>query len=121
MDRKKNFENNFLNFFFFFFEVRSCDACVKQTLDFSEMEEHHRYRKMKNRLLKFCYVPATSTARNRLLFFYFDHHRHLSNIDRLSFLVCPLLAPLIIGFFSFFFAAAIYSTNEANKTGSTRR
>jgi len=34
--------------------------------------------------------------------------------------MCPLLAPLIIGFFSFFFAAAIYSTNEANKAGSTR-
>jgi hypothetical protein len=46
-------------------------------------------------------------------------HRHLSNIDCLSFVVCPLLAPLIIGFFSFFFAAAIYSTNEANKAGST--
>jgi hypothetical protein len=31
----------------------------------------HRYRKMKNRLLKFCYVPATSAAHNRLLFFLF--------------------------------------------------
>jgi hypothetical protein len=31
----------------------------------------HRYRKMKNRLLKFCYVPATSAARNRLLFVLF--------------------------------------------------
>ncbi len=28
----------------------------------------HRYRKAKNRLLKFCYVPATSAAQNRLLF-----------------------------------------------------
>jgi hypothetical protein len=44
-------------------------------------------------------------------------HRHLSNIDCLSFVVLPLLAPLIIGFFSFFFAAAIYGTNEANKAG----
>jgi hypothetical protein len=41
-------------------------------------------------------------------------HRHLSNKDCLSFVVCLLLAPLIIGFFSFFFAAAIYSSNEAN-------
>ncbi len=39
----------------------------------------------KNRLLKFCYVPAISTAQNRLLFF--------------------------------FCAAAVYSTNEANKAG----
>ena len=31
----------------------------------------HRYRKMKNRLLKFCYVPATSAAHNRLIFFLF--------------------------------------------------
>ncbi len=29
----------------------------------------HRYRRCKNRLLKFVYVPATSTAQNRLLFF----------------------------------------------------
>jgi hypothetical protein len=43
----------------------------------------HRYRKAKNRLLKFCYVPATSAAQNRLLFY--------------------------------FFAAAVYSTTEANK------
>jgi hypothetical protein len=31
----------------------------------------HRYRKTKNRLLKFCYVPATSAARIKLLFFLF--------------------------------------------------
>ncbi len=31
----------------------------------------HRCRKTKNRLLKFCYVHATSAARNRLLFFLF--------------------------------------------------
>ncbi len=43
----------------------------------------HRYRKAKNRLLKFCYVPAISAAQNKLLFF----------------------------------AAAVYSTNEANKAG----
>jgi hypothetical protein len=47
---------------------------------------NHRYRNAKKRLLKFCYVPATSAAQNRLLFF-------------------------------FFFAEAVYSTNEANKAG----
>ncbi len=44
-------------------------------------------------------------------------HRHLSIIDCLSFVMCPLLALLVIGFF---FAAAINSTYEANKAGSTR-
>ncbi len=48
-------------------------------------------------------------------------HRHLSNIDSLSFVMCLLLAQAVIGFFSFFFAMAVYSTNEANKAGSTRR
>jgi hypothetical protein len=31
---------------------------------------NHRYRKAKNRWLKFCYVPVTSAAQNRLLFFF---------------------------------------------------
>ncbi len=31
--------------------------------------------------------------------------------------MCPLLAQLEIGFFSSFSAAAVYSTNEANKAG----
>ncbi len=31
------------------------------------------------------------------------YHRHLSIIDCLSFVMCPLLAPLLIVFFSFFF------------------
>jgi hypothetical protein len=31
--------------------------------------------------------------------------------------MCPLLAKLIIAFFSSFFVGAIYSTNEANKAG----
>jgi hypothetical protein len=31
--------------------------------------------------------------------------------------MCPLLAQLIIGFFYLFFAAAVYSINEANKAG----
>jgi hypothetical protein len=31
--------------------------------------------------------------------------------------MCPLLAQIIIGFFSFFFAVAVYSTNEVNKAG----
>jgi hypothetical protein len=38
-------------------------------------------------------------------------------IDCLSFVMCPLLAQLKIGFFSSFFAAAVYRTNEANKAG----
>ncbi len=33
--------------------------------------QSHGYRKAKNRLLKFCYVPATSAAQNRLLFYFF--------------------------------------------------
>ncbi len=45
------------------------------------------------------------------------NHRHLSNIESLSFVMFPLLALLLIGFF--FFAAAVYSTNEANKAGGT--
>jgi hypothetical protein len=40
-----------------------------------------------------------------------------SKIDCLRFVVCPLLAQLITGFFSSFSAAAIHSTNEANKAG----
>ncbi len=32
---------------------------------------NHRYQKAKNRLLKCCYVPATSAAQNRLLFYFF--------------------------------------------------
>ncbi len=46
----------------------------------------HRYQKSKNRLLKVCYVQTTSAS-----------------LQRVSF------------FFSFFVAAAIDSTNEANK------
>ncbi len=50
-------------------------------------------------------------------------HRHLINIDCLSFVMCPLLAPVLIGFFSFSFsfsfAVAIYRTTEANKAGIT--
>jgi hypothetical protein len=47
----------------------------------------HRYRKSLNRLLKVCYVPATSAV--------------------------------LIAFFSSFLAAAINSTNEANKAAGT--
>ncbi len=38
-------------------------------------------------------------------------------IDCLSFVMCPLLAQLKIGFFYFIFAVAVYRTNEANKAG----
>jgi hypothetical protein len=50
----------------------------------------HRYQKSLNRLLKVCYVPATSASLKRLSFF-----------------------------FLIFFAAAIKTTNEANKAGGT--
>ncbi len=53
------------------------------------MVAHIDIERRKNRLLKFCYVPATSAAHSRLFFF--------------------------------FFAVAVYSTNEANKAGSTHR
>ncbi len=44
----------------------------------------------------------------------------VSEIDCLRFIMCPILAPVLIGFFSvFFFAAAINSVNESNKAGST--
>jgi hypothetical protein len=46
------------------------------------------------------------------------NHRHQSNIDCLSFVMYPLLAQLKASFLSFF-AAAIYSTIEANKAGGT--
>jgi hypothetical protein len=42
-----------------------------------------------------------------------------SKTDCLRFVVCPLLAQLITGFFSSFSAAAIHSTKEANKAGGT--
>jgi hypothetical protein len=43
-----------------------------------------------------------------------DIKRHKKRM--LNFVMCLLLAQLIIGFFSLF-AAAVYSTNEANKAG----
>jgi hypothetical protein len=49
------------------------------------------------------------------------HRYRKAKIDCLSFVMCPLLAQPIIAFFSSFFDAAVYSTNEANKAGSTRR
>ncbi len=44
--------------------------CVKQNLLFSACC-WHRYRKAKIDCLSFVYVPATSAAHNRLLFFFF--------------------------------------------------
>jgi hypothetical protein len=41
----------------------------------------------------------------------------VSKVDRLRFVSCPLLVPVFQGLF-FCFAAAINSTNEANKAGS---
>jgi hypothetical protein len=45
------------------------------------------------------------------------HRYQRPKIDCLSFVTWPLLAQLKMGFFSSFFAAAVYSTNEANKVG----
>jgi hypothetical protein len=46
-----------------------------------------------------------------------NHRYQKAKIDFLRFVMCPLLAQLKIGFFSSFSAAAVYSTNEANKAG----
>ncbi len=46
-----------------------------------------------------------------------SHRYRKAKIDCLRFVMCPLLAQLEIGFFSSFSAAAVYSTNEANKAG----
>jgi hypothetical protein len=52
---------------------------------------------------------------------YWHHRYRKAKIDCLSFVMCPLLAQPIIAIFSSFFAAAVYSTNEANKAGGTSR
>jgi hypothetical protein len=51
---------------------------------------------------------------NVIMLCHYAEHRYLKNIDCLSFDVCLLLVPHL-----FFFAAAIDSTNEANKAGGT--
>jgi len=73
---------------FYFMSVVFYNSCNHRYLMFPVMAID--IERCKNRLLKFCYVPATSAAHNRLVFF-------------------------------LFFAAAIYSTDEANKAGSTCR
>ncbi len=40
-----------------------------------------------------------------------QNHRYLKNIDRLSFVMCPLLAPHLPRAFSAFLAAATNTTN----------
>ncbi len=49
-------------------------------------------------------------------------HRHLSYIDCLSFVMCPLLAPVLLvnRLLFFFFAAAVNSSNKANKAVGMR-
>jgi hypothetical protein len=54
------------------------DKIEEQPNDFKLIQQLHDVpiglaidiKRRKNRLLKFCYVPATSTAQNRLLFFF---------------------------------------------------
>ncbi len=47
----------------------------------------------------------------------FDLTIDMEKIDCLRFVMCPLLALPHPRLFSFFFAVAIYSTNETNKAG----
>jgi hypothetical protein len=54
---------------------------------------------------------------NVIMLCHYAEHRYLKNIDCLSFDVCLLLAPHLPRHLPFF-AAAINSTNEANKAGS---
>jgi hypothetical protein len=42
----------------------------------------------------------------------------VSKIDCLRFVMCPILGPVLIGFFYFIFAVAVNSTIEVNKAGS---
>jgi hypothetical protein len=51
------------------------------------------------------------------MFVHFIHRYRKAKIDCLRFVMCPLLAQFKICFFSSFSAAAVYSTNEANKAG----
>jgi hypothetical protein len=58
---------------------------------------------------------------NVIMLCHYAEQRYLKNIDCLSFEVCLLLAPHLprhLPFLFLFFAAAINSTNEANKAGS---
>ncbi len=59
-------------------------------------------------------IRLVDTIRSAL---YIIHRYRKAKIDDLSLFMCPLLAQLKIGFFSSFFAAAVYSTNETNKAG----
>ncbi len=100
-------------------------------------------KSLQNRLLKVCYVPATSAGLPRLLFDAAINSANEANkagicavnqsilhrclclvpwiskvfqLDCLRFVMCPLIAPVFQGFF---LAAAINSTNEANKADGT--
>jgi hypothetical protein len=64
------------------------------------MRYHHRFEKNSMDITFISclgHLGQRDTNRNSPI------HRHLSNIDCLSFVLCPLLAPLVIGFFSLFF------------------
>ncbi len=61
----------------------------------------------------FCFDFCFGTSYGAIMNAVASSHRYRkAKIDCLSFVMCPLLAQLIIAFFFlFFFAAAIYSTN----------
>jgi hypothetical protein len=61
---------------------------------------------------------ALKTVNNCLNSDIYSYHRYRkAKIDCLRFVMCLMLAQLEIGLFSSFSAAAVYSTNEANKAG----
>jgi hypothetical protein len=63
---------------YFLCRINELNLKINSNISVHIMEHHifynvnHRYQKIKNRLLKVCYVPATSAGLPRLLFCYFD-------------------------------------------------
>ncbi len=98
------------------------DVHVTQNHSFSKKQSHNKKYLLFNvtrnaAMLRMTQLTKGIVQLNRLHFLMGCFtHRHLSIIDCLSFVMCPLLAPLVIVFFSFF-VAVVYSTNEANKAG----
>ena len=81
--------------------------------------ENHPSRNWKRNSLETKFVDTFSSALCSVLKKGCVHRYQKAKIDCLRFVMCPLLAQLEIGFFSFYFyfAAAIYRTTEANKAG----
>ncbi len=79
--------------------------------------ETHPSRNWKRNSSETKFVDTFSSALCSVLKKGCVHRYRKAKIDCLRFVMCPLLAQLEIGFFSSFSAAAVYSTNEANKAG----